>query len=115
MENKNLNLKNIRFQREKKETELRRWRGGEQGEVSYKLMWMSVSPLVMSVSDSATPQTVARQTPLSMGFPRQEYWNKNHLHTNVQTLKNQERWRALGWRINSISVQEAKEYHMRLH
>jgi len=23
----------------------------------------------------ATPWTVARQTPLSMGFPRQEYWN----------------------------------------
>ena len=23
----------------------------------------------------ATPWTVARQTPLSMGFPRQEYWS----------------------------------------
>ena len=23
----------------------------------------------------ATPWTVAHQTPLSMGFPRQEYWN----------------------------------------
>ena len=27
------------------------------------------------VSDSATPQTVARQAPLSVGFPRQEYWS----------------------------------------
>ena len=27
------------------------------------------------VSDSATPQTVAGQTSLSMEFPRQEYWN----------------------------------------
>ena len=28
------------------------------------------------VSDSlATPQTVAHQVPLSMGFPRQEYWS----------------------------------------
>ena len=27
------------------------------------------------VSDSATPCTVAHQTPLSMGFPRQEYWS----------------------------------------
>ena len=28
------------------------------------------------VSDSlATPQTVARRAPLSMGFPRQEYWS----------------------------------------
>ena len=26
------------------------------------------------VSDSATPWTVACQAPLSMGFPRQEYW-----------------------------------------
>ena len=29
------------------------------------------------VSDSfVTPWTVARQTPLSMGFPRQEYWSR---------------------------------------
>ena len=27
------------------------------------------------MSDSATPWTVACQAPLSMGFPRQEYWN----------------------------------------
>ena len=27
------------------------------------------------VSDSATPWAVARQTPLSMGFSRQEYWS----------------------------------------
>ena len=27
------------------------------------------------VSDSATPWTVAHQAPLSMEFPRQEYWN----------------------------------------
>ena len=27
------------------------------------------------VSDSKTPWTVARQAPLSMGFPRQEYWS----------------------------------------
>ena len=32
-----------------------------------------VSPSV--VSESATPWIVARQAPLSMGFPRQEYWN----------------------------------------
>ena len=28
------------------------------------------------VSDSATPWTVARQAPLSMGFSRQEYWSE---------------------------------------
>ena len=27
------------------------------------------------VSDPATPWTVARQAPLSMGFSRQEYWS----------------------------------------
>ena len=27
------------------------------------------------VSDSETPWTLARQDPLSMGFPRQKYWN----------------------------------------
>ena len=32
-----------------------------------------LSPSV--VSDSATPWTVARQAPLSMGFSRQEYWS----------------------------------------
>ena len=28
------------------------------------------------VSESATPRTVARQAPLSMGFSRQEYWSR---------------------------------------
>ena len=28
------------------------------------------------VFDSVTPWTVARQLPLSMGFPRQEYWSR---------------------------------------
>ena len=27
------------------------------------------------VSDSATPQTVAHQAPLSVGFSRQDYWS----------------------------------------
>ena len=27
------------------------------------------------VSDSVTPQTLAHQASLSMGFPRQEYWS----------------------------------------
>ena len=28
------------------------------------------------MSNSATPWTVAHKAPLSMGFPRQEYWNR---------------------------------------
>ena len=30
----------------------------------------------LSVSNSATPWTIAYQGPLSMGFPRQEYWSR---------------------------------------
>ena len=31
---------------------------------------------MLSHANSATPWTVARQTPESMGFSRQEYWSK---------------------------------------
>ena len=37
----------------------------------------NVNPLVMSNS-FVTPWSVARQTPLSMGFPRQGYWSGCH-------------------------------------
>ena len=32
--------------------------------------------LLNHVSDSATPRTITRQTLLSIGFSRQEYWNR---------------------------------------
>ena len=38
-----------------------------------EMQWNDISHSV--VSDSATPWTVARQAPLSMGFSRQEYWS----------------------------------------
>ena len=41
-------------------------------------MWNLSSPVCIShssVSDSAILWTVAHQAPLSMGFPRQEYWS----------------------------------------
>ena len=31
------------------------------------------------LSDSATPWTIAHQTPLSLGFPRQKYWSGQSL------------------------------------
>ena len=34
-----------------------------------------LKPRWLQLSTSATPWTVARQAPLPMGFPRQEYWN----------------------------------------
>ena len=37
---------------------------------------MSLCVFSLSItSDSVTPRIVARQAPLSMGFPRQEYWS----------------------------------------
>ena len=36
---------------------------------------MSMHAYLVVSNSFATPQTVARQTPLSMGFPRQEYWS----------------------------------------
>ena len=37
--------------------------------VPFVVVWLS------SAQFFATPQTIARQAPLSMGFPRQEYWS----------------------------------------
>ena len=41
--------------------------------ISFRIGRVSVSHSV--VSNSVTPWTVAHQAPLSMGFPRQEYWS----------------------------------------
>ena len=46
-----------------------------------RLLWDHFLPLLLLLSRSVvsdtfvTPWTVARQAPLSTGFPRQEYWN----------------------------------------
>ena len=40
-----------------------------------------LSSVTQSCRLSATPWTVARQAPLSMGFPRQEYWSGQPLHS----------------------------------
>ena len=37
--------------------------------------WFLVGLVAKSCLTLVTPWTVARQTPLSMGFSRQEYWN----------------------------------------
>ena len=38
-------------------------------------MNQQMCPMGSVVSDSVTPWTLALQAPLSMGFPRQEYWS----------------------------------------
>ena len=38
----------------------------------------------------ATPQTVARQDPLSMGFPRQEYWSGLPFPSSIYKTDNQQ-------------------------
>ena len=47
------------------------------------------------VSDSVTPWTVARQAPLSMGFPKQEYWSILTQRLNPGLL--QCRWTLYPW------------------
>ena len=43
------------------------------------------------VSDSAaTPYIVARQDPLSMGFPRQEYWSGLPFPSSIYEIDNQQ-------------------------
>ena len=46
-----------------------------QPQILKRAIFKLVFCFVCLVSDSATPWTVAHQAPLSMGFPRQEYWN----------------------------------------
>ena len=41
---------------------------------SYSALWCGGGLVTQRCSTLATPWTVALQTPLSMGFPRQEYW-----------------------------------------
>ena len=45
----------------------------------YFILHMVLMPSDSVVSDSATPQTVAHQAPLSMGFSRQECWSEKPL------------------------------------
>ena len=42
----------------------------------YIIHFVAVVQWVSHVQLFATPWTVARQAPLFMGFPRQEYWNE---------------------------------------
>ena len=44
---------------------------------------VSVRAQTLSCSDFVTPQTVACQDPLSMGFPRQEYWSRLPFPTRI--------------------------------
>ena len=49
----------------------------ELGELTYIKYppWYLCGCICAVMSDSVTPWTVAHQAPLSVGFPRQEYWN----------------------------------------
>ena len=44
--------------------------------VSGCLFWRFETVSCLVVSDFATPQSIAQQVPLSMGFFRQEYWSR---------------------------------------
>ena len=60
------------------------------------------------VSDSfATPCTVARQAPLSMGFPRQEYWS-GFLFPSLGDLPDLgTKFASSAWQENSFATWEA--------
>jgi len=45
---------------------------------NFILYWSMLLLLFSCVQLFGTPQTVAHQAPLSMGFPRQEYWSGCH-------------------------------------
>ena len=49
--------------------------GDSSSQASGKLAWMSVCSVVQSSLTLQTLWTVALQAPLTVGFPRQEYWN----------------------------------------
>ena len=49
--------------------------GGAKGPLLQNTAVKSESSASSVVSDSATPWTVARQAPLSVGFSRQEHWS----------------------------------------
>ena len=49
------------------------------------------------VSDSVTPWTVARQVPLSMGFPRQEYWSVAILFSRGSSQPKNRTWVSGSW------------------
>ena len=64
--------------------------------------WHGVACGVCTQSDPATPWTVAHQAPLSMGFPRQEYWGG--LHFLLQGVFPTQGWnpRILHWQVDSL-------------
>ena len=49
------------------------------------------------MSDSVTPWTVARQVPLSMGFPRQEYWSVAILFSRGSSQPKNRTWVSGSW------------------
>ena len=74
-----------------------------QGKLSLCLLYLLVQSLIL-VPHFATPWTVAHQSPLSMGFPRQEYWSGlafpppgNLLHPGIKPA-------SLAQQVNSIPL-----------
>ena len=60
--------------------------------------------VVQSLSDSfTTPWTVTHQAPLSMEFPRQEYWNDCHFLLQGIFPTQGSKSRLLNWQVDSLS------------
>ena len=52
----------------------------------------------------ATPQTIARQAPLSMGFPRREYWDVLPFPSNLHLLH------LLHWQAGSLPLRQLESH-----
>ena len=66
-----INYSQLCLKKKKKDTQNSKWKNDE----SPRRMCCVHACLLNCVQLSATPWTVAHQAPLSMGFPRQEYWS----------------------------------------
>ena len=55
-------------------------------------------------NSSATPRTVAHQAPLSMGFPRQEYWSGWPVPSPGDSASQGSNPGLLHWQVDSLSL-----------
>ena len=71
----NLSVQEVIFVKHAMGSQDTRFPSAYNGTVSHLLSTYCVAQSLSRIQLFATPWTVARQAPLSMGFPRQEYWS----------------------------------------
>ena len=71
----NLSVQEVIFVKHAMGSQDTRFPSAYNGTVSHLLSTYCVAQSLSRIQLFATPWTVAHQAPLSMGFPRQEYWS----------------------------------------